>query len=199
MRLIILFLALAFSPYATAQQVNLRSCNETCSCLTIGQSILLNVQEAFPSAEVITMDSVRTPLLKEFGYADSNGVVSADILLYRIAECTVYDSATDNGFIVAEYYVRNVVAQRTDRDENIYLATLRGDMVQSKALIAFLQTDCDNTLLRGCVVQEDGTLRLQQVRHVFSCATEEFVRTEKLPGSLVVIKTDGTIVITEDQ
>lgn len=199
MRMIILLLALAFSPFAVAQQVDLRACSESCSCLTIGQTILLHVQESFPSAEAVVTDSVRVPILKEFGYADSNGVVPADVLLYRITECTVYDSATDNGFLLVEYYVRNVVQQKSDRDENIYLATMRGDVVQSKALIAFLQTDCDNTLLRGCSIQADGTLRLQQVRHVFNCATEDFVNTEQLPSSTVVIKTDGSIVITEDQ
>ncbi|CAN5469809.1 hypothetical protein BH10BAC6_BH10BAC6_12260 [soil metagenome] len=199
MRMIILLLALAFSPFAVAQQVDLRACSEASSSLAIGQTILLHVQESFPTAEVVLTDTVRIPLLKEFGYADSNGVVATDILLVRIAECTVYDSATDNGFLLVEYYVRNIVQQKSDRDENIYLATMRGDVVLSKALIAFLQTDCDNTLLRGCSVQANGSLRLQQVRHVFNCATEEFVKTEQLPGSTVEIKTDGSIVITEDQ
>jgi len=199
MRLIILLFLCAFSPALVAQQADLRPCSTSCSCLTIGQTILVNVEEAYPIVEEVVADSARAPVLKELGYADSTGNVPPDVRLFRIAECTVYDSVTDNGFLIVEYYVRNTVKRKGDRDENIYVVTMRGDVVLGKALIAFLQTDCDNTLIRGCSVRSDGTLRLQQVRHEFDCGSEEFVKTEQLPGSIVTVKTDGSIVISEDQ
>lgn len=180
-----------------AQPVQLATCQATCSCLTIGQSVLQNVLEAYPQAALVDSASERSRMLREFGYADSVGAIADEIKLYTIAECTVYDSATDNGFVVAVYYVRNVVKDRTDRDENIYVATVRGDTVLGKALIAMLQVDCENTLIRGCTLQKDGTILLQQIRHDFDCSSEEFIKSEKLPGSRVRVNVDGSVSIDE--
>ncbi len=152
--------------------------------LTIGEKHLLDVGERWQ--ERLTIDGPeREILLRNVGYADSTGMISSKIKVEELVQC-----ATDDSIRIRLIRIQGIEGSK---DESIYLLTYAKQEIVARTLIAALQATCDNTFLRGCSMEDDGSIRLRQLRHDFSCETDEFLKTESLSGLVVRIRQDGSI------
>ncbi|MBC8124534.1 MAG: hypothetical protein H7X70_02265, partial [Candidatus Kapabacteria bacterium] len=151
---------------------------------TIGEKHLLEITDRWQDR--ISVDGTeRDIILRNTGYADSAGDISSSIKVEELVQCISDDSIQ----------IRLIRIRGTEgtKDESIYLFTFSKKEIVARTLIAALQATCDNTFLRGCSMEDDGSIRVRQLRHDFSCDTDEFQKTVPLPGLVVRLRQDGTI------
>jgi len=155
--------------------------------VTIGEKDLLDVSERWPDLRRVE-DAEREIFLRNAGYADSLGAIPSKIRVDEIVNCMVGgDSDT------FEIRLFRVVGIEGTKDENVYVVTTSKQNIIARSLIASLQASCESTFLRACTMEEDGSIRVGQLRHDFDCEKDEFLRTEPLPGLTIRVRDDGTI------
>lgn len=157
--------------------------------VTIGEKDLLDVTERWQNRRLVE-DVERDVFLRNSGYADSTGSVSPKIKLEELVSCSTDSLAVK---------LLRVVGIEGTKDESIYVVTYLGKEIISRSLIAALQATCDNTFLRGCLMMDDGSISVSQLRHDFDCEKDEFLKTEKLVGLSIRIRDDGSITETIDE
>lgn len=155
--------------------------------VTIGEKDLLDVSERWSEMRRI-VDAEREIFLRNAGYADSIGAIPSKIRVDEIAGCTV-EGESDT----LEIRLFRVVGIEGTKDENVYVVTTSKQNIIARSLIASLQATCESTFLRACTMEEDGSIRVGQLRHDFDCEKDEFLRTEPLPGLTIRVRDDGTI------
>lgn len=152
--------------------------------VTIGEKHLLEIADRWQD-RLNVEGSEREIILRNTGYADSTGKISSSIKVEELVQCS-----SDDSIHIRLIRIRGIEGTK---DESIYLFTFFKKEVVARTLIAALQATCDNTFLRGCSMEDDGSIRVRQLRHDFSCDTDEFQRTVALPGLVVRLRQDGTI------
>ncbi len=170
--------------------VGLRASVDSClvelrSHLTITEKILLDVTDRWPDRTEIDGDE-RERLLRFAGYADSTNAVSGKILAEVLAACT--DPV--EGIELRLVRIRGIEGTK---DESVFLVLRRGQDLVARTLLAALQATCDNTFLRACTMLDDLSIRVEQLRHDFDCANDEFLSTEVLSGLTVRVRANGEI------
>lgn len=122
------------------------------------------------------------------GFEDSTGQVPSSIDAYSIVSCTTGEAA--GGIVVRLVYVKGIEGTK---DENVYLITMKNGMYSSKFQIASLQASCEGTFLRASSPNDDGSISVGQLYHVFDCETDKFQNTETQPTLTVRIRPNGSI------
>ena len=179
--LVILFLlVLSFS--AQAQ-------NNDCftACMPIEEKDLLDPDERWPFMREVN-DSVRDVILTTLSFVDSTGAALDDIEVFDVITCA-YEFAQAKGITMKVIFID---VDSKEEDQYIYLLTYKGDEVAGRLLAGQLQTSCESTFIRACSLMPDGTLRLQQLEHIFDCSEDAFVETRVLPSFRVTMLEDGT-------
>ncbi|MCX6140848.1 MAG: hypothetical protein NTX15_08480 [Candidatus Kapabacteria bacterium] len=152
--------------------------------LTIKEKDLLDVAERWPERTRL-VDIERETFLRNAGYADSTGEVPSKIKVEEIARCSTNDSL--------QIRLLRVLGIEGTKDENIYIVTYSGSTILARSLLAELQASCEGTFLRACTMEADGSIRIGQLRHVFDCDKDEFIKTETLSGLTLRVRDDGSI------
>lgn len=155
--------------------------------VTIGEKDLLDVSERWSEMRRIE-DAERELFLRNAGYADSTGSIPSKIRVDEIIRCAV---GTESDTI--EIRLFRVLGTEGTKDENVYVVTTRRQDIIARSLIASLQATCESTFLRACTMEDDGSIRVGQLRHDFDCEKDEFLRTETLPGLTIRVRDDGSI------
>lgn len=155
--------------------------------VTIGERDLLDVSERWPEMRSIT-DAERETFLRNAGYADSLGSIPSKIRVDEITGCIAAGESD-----TLEIRLFRVLGIEGTKDENVYVVTTRWQNIIARSLIASLQASCESTFLRACTMEEDGSIRVGQLRHDFDCEKDEFLRTEPLPGLTIRVRDDGSI------
>lgn len=122
------------------------------------------------------------------GFEDSTGAVPSSINAYDIVSCTSGESS--GGIAIRLVYVKGIEGTK---DENVFLVTMKNGMYSSKFQIASLQASCEGTFLRASSLNDDGTISVGQLYHVFDCETDTFQNTETQPTLTVRIRPNGSI------
>ena len=161
--------------------------------LTIGEKDLLDVEERWSDMTRLKGDD-REEFLFFTGYEDSTGAVSSSIDAYEIVSCTTSDAPAS--IVLKLMYVKGIEGTK---DESVYLVTMKNDMFASKVQIASLQASCEGTFLRASSLNDDGTIAVGQLYHVFDCDTDTFQNTETQPTLTVRIRANGTIIQGADK
>lgn len=154
------------------------------SDLTIKEKDLLDVAERWPDRKKLD-DADREAFLRNAGYADSTGEIPSRIKVEEIARCSTDDSL--------QIRLLRVLGIEGTKDENVFIATYSGSTILARSLLAALQATCDGTFLRACAIEADGSVRIGQLRHVFDCDKDEFIKTETLSGLTLRVRDDGSI------
>ena len=153
----------------------------------IGEKDLLEPAKRWPERREI-VDSVRQRVLTFAGYVDSTGNVPDRVQMWRLDSCR---SETDGVAIDWHlYFIRGIEGER---DDAVWLVSSVDGELLTKSLFALLQTSCDETFLRGTGAIIDGAVTVLQLRHVFDCNEDVFLRTEHLDPMTVTIYGDGRI------
>lgn len=155
--------------------------------LTIGEKDLLDVEERWSEMSKLKDDD-REEFLQFAGFEDSTGAVPSAVKAYDLVSCTT--SEATGSIVVKLMYVKGVEGTK---DENVYLVTMKNGMYSSKFQIASLQASCEGTFLRASSLNDDGTISVGQLYHVFDCDTDTFQNTETQPTLTVRIRPNGTI------
>ena len=166
--------------FASASPVSAQACWE--DLFPITEQHLLEPDDRWPTWEELE-DSTRTMVLVSLGFVDTSGAALGRVDAYRIASCDVKD-----GHTVTAYYLNGHV---DEHDDYVYLTSERDGTIISRVLVGQLQTSCDFTFLRACIVGSPGTLTIAQLEHRFNCETQEFVDTRSLPSLTVHLDSDG--------
>jgi hypothetical protein len=154
--------------------------------LPIGEKDLLEPAKRWTTIQPLT-DTLRTVILSAAGYADSTGKIQSGLVTKIIDRCP-YTYGGSNGI---ELLIVFIGSKGDDKDENVYLVTMKDGNVIARSLIAQLQTSCTTTFLRGCTLLNDGTIHVQQLEHTFDCDSDEFKGTNKLPAFIIGMRDDG--------
>ncbi|MBK7185138.1 MAG: hypothetical protein IPH85_04290 [Ignavibacteria bacterium] len=155
--------------------------------LTIGEKDLLDVSERWSNMRRIE-DAERETFLRNAGYADSTGSIPSKIRVDEIAGCIIGRESD-----TLEIRLFRVLGIEGTKDENVYVVTTSRQNIIARSLIASLQATCESTFLRACTMEDDGSIRVGQLRHDFDCEKDEFLRTEPLPGLTIRVRDDGSI------
>lgn len=186
MRVLALVAALCMSTVGAYASID--SCLQTLRPhLTIGEKDLLDVEERWSDMTKLTGED-REEFLFFAGFEDSTGTVPSSIDAYAIVSCT--SSEATGGIVVKLVCVKGIEGTK---DENVYLVTMKNEMYASKFQIASLQASCEGTFLRASSMNDDGTISVGQLFHVFDCETDKFQSTETQPTLTVRIRPNGTI------
>lgn len=171
-------------PSMSAQEsfINLRACHIACdSCLRISEPILndpsetWNMMSRLKGAEADTM-------LNVLQLTDSIGA-ETDLRITRIRSCSLNESLT-----LSTYLVSGAAA---GRDESIYAVVSMNGTPISHTCIGILKADCASTYVRGCAVEDDGTLRIAELEHKFDCDTDALLSTEPFEDTVLRLRADG--------
>lgn len=154
------------------------------SDFTIKEKDLLDVAERWPN-RVRLSDTDREAFLRNAGYADSTGEIPSKVKVEGISHCTTSDSI--------QIRLLRVIGIEGTKDESVYIVTYSGSAILARSLLATLQATCDGTFLRACSMGADGSISVGQLRHVFDCDKDEFVKTESLSGLTLRVRDDGSI------
>jgi hypothetical protein len=155
--------------------------------LTIGEKDLLDVEERWSEMTKLKDDD-REEFLQFAGFEDSTGAIPSAVKAYDIVSCTT--SEATGSIVIKLMYVKGVEGTK---DENVYLVTMKNGMYSSKFQIASLQASCEGTFLRASSTNDDGTISVGQLFHVFDCETDKFLNTETQPTLTVRIRPNGSI------
>lgn len=186
MRVLALVAALCMS--ATGAYASIDSCLQTLRPhLTIGEKDLLDIEERWSDMTKLKGEE-REEFLFFAGFEDSTGAVPSSIAAYDIVACT--SSEATGGIIVKLMYVKGIEGTK---DESVYLVTMKNGLYASKFQIASLQASCEGTFLRASSLNDDGSISVGQLFHVFDCETDKFQNTETQPTLTVRIRPNGTI------
>lgn len=166
---------------------NVRAGECLSTTLPIGEKDLLEPGKRWTTIQPLS-DSLRVTVLTAAGYVDSTGKIQSGLVTKIIDRCP-YTFGGNNGI---ELLIVFIGSKGDDKDENVYLVTMKDGTVIARTLVAQLQTSCTTTFLRGCTLLNDGTIHVQQLEHTFDCDTDEFKGTNKLPSFIVAMRDDGT-------
>jgi hypothetical protein len=155
--------------------------------LTIGEKDLLDVDERWSEMTKLKDDD-REEFLQFTGFEDSTGAIPSAVKAYDIVSCTT--SEATGSIVIKLMYVKGVEGTK---DENVYLVTMKNGMYSSKFQVASLQASCEGTFLRASSMNDDGTISVGQLFHVFDCETDKFLNTETQPTLTVRIRPNGSI------
>jgi len=157
------------------------------ACLPVTEQDLLDPKERWPFMREVA-DSVHDALLTELAFVDSSGAVLEDIDVWEVIECD-YDFAGAKGITMKVIFID---VDSKEEDQYLYFLSYKGDQIVGRLLAAQLQTSCDNTFLRACSLMPDGSVRLQQIEHLFDCQEDKYIETRTLPSFRVYMLEDGT-------
>ena len=176
-----MFLGIAAAS-AQETQISLVGCNTACdSCLRISEPILTD-----PSATWKGMTQLKGALADTMLHAlqqtDTIGA-ETDAKIFLIRSCPLNEILT-----LSTYHV---VGSAGSRDESIYAVVFMNSTPISHTCIGILKTDCASTYVRGCAVEDDGTLRIAELEHKFDCETDALLSTEPFEDTLLRLRSDG--------
>lgn len=175
---------LAITIAASAQEapISLNSCNTACdNCLRISEPILTDPSETWKSIEQVKGAWADT-MLHVLQLTDTIGA-ETDAKIFKIRSCSLNATLT-----LSTYHV---VGTAGDRDESIYAVIFMNGTPISHTCIGILKTDCASTYVRGCAVEEDGTLRIAELEHKFDCDTDALLSTEPYEDTVLRLRADG--------
>lgn len=153
----------------------------------IGEKDLLEPAKRWPERREI-VDSLRQRVLTFTGYVDSTGNAADGVQLWRLDSCR---SETDG--VVIDWYLYFIRGIEGERDDAVWLVSSHDGELLMRSLFALLQTSCEETFLRGTGALGDGTVTVLQLRHVFDCTEDVFLRTEHLDPMTITIEGNGRI------
>lgn len=130
----------------------------------------------------------REEFLQFAGFEDSTGTIPSDVKAYDIVSCTT--SEATGSIVIKLVYIKGIEGTK---DENVYLVTMKNGLYSSKFQIASLQASCEGTFLRASSMNDDYTISVGQLYHVFDCETDKFQNTETQPTLTVRIRPNGSI------
>ena len=186
MRLLLVIAVFGMSTFGASASID--SCLQTLRPhLTIGEKDLLDVEERWSDMTKLKGDD-REEFLFFAGFEDSTGSISSSIEAHDIVSCT--SSEATGGIVLKLVYVKGIEGTK---DESVYLVTMKNGLYASKFQIASLQASCEGTFLRASSLNDDGTITVGQLYHVFDCETDKFQNTETQPTLTVRIRPNGTI------
>lgn len=186
MKLVVILVALVST--VSGAYASIDSCLQTLRPhLTIGEKDLLDVEERWSEMTKLEDDD-REEILFFAGFEDSTGAIPSAVKAYDIVSCTTSEAA--GSIVIKLVYVKGIEGTK---DENVYLVTMKNGMYSSKYQIASLQASCEGTFLRASSMNDDYTISVGQLYHVFDCETDKFQNTETQPTLTVRIRPNGSI------
>lgn len=182
-RLLLVFVVACISARAQSY-VDLSISTSNCdACLTVTEPIMLEPSETWGRLRPLK-GAVADSVLRYLQIVDSTGAIPQGAEISPIRRCSVTASLT-----LQTYYVDLPTGTH---DESIYVVAEVDGQPTGQICIGILKADCSETYVRGCIVQDDGSLRLVELRHTFNCETDEFVSTEPFEDSVVRLRSDNT-------
>lgn len=175
---------LATSIAASAQEapISLAACNTACdNCLRISEPILTDPSETWKGITQMK-GALADTMLNVLQLTDTIGA-ETDAKIYKIRSCSLNETLT-----LSTYHV---VGSAGGRDESIYAVIMMNGTPISHTCIGILKTDCASTYVRGCAVEEDGTLRIAELEHTFDCDTDALLSTLPFDDTLLRLRADG--------
>lgn len=165
-------------------QVDLSACTAACdACLTVTEPVLLEPSDTWGRLRPL-QGAEADSLLRFLQIIDSTGAVPSGTTIAPIRRCSVNASVQ-----LITYYVDGTYGTH---DESIYAVTEVDGVRTGQICIGILKADCSETYVRGCAVQDDGSLRLAELRHSFNCETDDFLSTETFDDTVVRLRSDGS-------
>jgi hypothetical protein len=169
---------------ASAQDapISLAACNTACdNCLRISEPVLTDPSETWKGITQMK-GALADTMLNVLQLTDTIGA-ETDAKIYKIRSCSLNETLT-----LSTYHV---VGSAGGRDESIYAVIIMNGTPISHTCIGILTTDCSSTYVRGCAVEEDGTLRIAELEHTFDCDTDALLSTQPFDDTLLRLRADG--------
>lgn len=182
-----LILVVTCSTVRAQSYVDLTTTTSTCdACLSVTEPVMLEPSETWGRLRPLK-GAAADSVLRYLQILDSAGAIPQGAEVSPIRRCAVSADVT-----LQTYYVDLPTGTH---DESIYVVAELDGQPAGQICIGILKADCGETYVRGCIVQDDGTLRLAELRHTFNCETDEFIATEPFEDSVVRLRSDGTFAV----